>query len=326
MLPVLAGRSYTATIDMLGNAQVYPMQFFFLENSPLFGGLYQIMKVNHSITPNDMSTSAEGIRMRFSPGGGYGAIKPVTLDTFRELGDPSDPVPFSKAERQTLSESSASGGDPTAVVVDEGDNVPVGGYTKEKIEAVVKGKGYAWFDSDKDYELNIVGVRNTAVGTAVTNKFDDYITVSYKEGGEWKFWSWAATTQPGKTHVENPSRADGVAIMKPGQYKDSHIIRKHAGKYEALGQNGSITVYRDNNKNLNYDLNNDTLQVSSNLGINIHHSSYTGKSWNVNKWSAGCQVFQDIKDFNTFMSIARKARALHKNKFTYTLVESGEIS
>ncbi len=105
-LPVLAGRSYTATVDMLGNAQVYPMQFFFLENSPLFGGLYQVMKVHHAITPNDMKTSAEGIRMRFSPGSGYGSIKPITLDTFRDLGALEAPmavgIGFSVEDRKNL--------------------------------------------------------------------------------------------------------------------------------------------------------------------------------------------------------------------------------
>lgn len=101
-LPVLEGRSYNASIDMLGNAQVYPMQFFFLENSPLFGGLYQVMKVKHSITPNDMKTSVDGMRMRFTPGDGYGSIKPVTLDTFKDLGRAADRIPFTKDEVSEL--------------------------------------------------------------------------------------------------------------------------------------------------------------------------------------------------------------------------------
>jgi hypothetical protein len=92
MLPVLAGRSYKATVDMLGNSQCYPMQFFFLENSPLFGGLYQVMKVKHAIDPNNMTTSMEGIRMRFSPGSGYGSIKPITLKTFADLGPSEAPL------------------------------------------------------------------------------------------------------------------------------------------------------------------------------------------------------------------------------------------
>jgi len=90
MLPVLAGRSYTASVDMLGNSQAYPMQFFYLENSPLFGGLYQVMKVKHQIDPNNMTTSLEGIRMRFASDS-YGGIRPITLQTFRDLGEVEAP-------------------------------------------------------------------------------------------------------------------------------------------------------------------------------------------------------------------------------------------
>jgi len=102
-LPVLEGRSYKATIDMIGNAQVYPMQFFFLENSPLFGGLYQVMDVKHSITPNDMKTSVGGMRMRFVDSG-YGSIKPVTLETLEGLGKLEEPVAFSKDEKEKIRE------------------------------------------------------------------------------------------------------------------------------------------------------------------------------------------------------------------------------
>ena len=50
-------------------------------------------------------------------------------------------------------------------------------YTKEQIESAVKSKGYAWFEGAKDYDVNIVGVRNTETGQTVTNVFDDVITV-----------------------------------------------------------------------------------------------------------------------------------------------------
>lgn len=333
MLPVLAGRSYKASVDMLGNAQVYPMQFFFLKNSPLFGGLYQVMKVKHTIDPNNMKTSVEGIRMRFSSDG-YGAVEPITLQTFEALDAPNNPANIKKgfdaADRARLSNPESAPIDGSGAtfdsVVDEGDNVPVGGYNKNKIEAAVKRKGYKWFDKAGDYELNIVGVRNTQTGSAVTNKFDDYITLSYKVNGEWKFWSWPATTQPGDDYMLKPEAKGGTAIVKPGQYINSHVMRLHAGQYEALGQNGPITVYRDNNKNLNYDLDPKSLVTGSGFGINIHRSSPTGTSANVNNWSAGCQVFANIKDFNSFMSICRKSKALFGNKFTYTLIESKDIS
>ena len=41
----------------------------------------------------------------------------------------------------------------------------------------------------------------------------------------------------------------GCAVLKPGQYRGSHKLRLHGGKYLALGQKKPVTVYRDNNRN-----------------------------------------------------------------------------
>ena len=85
--------------------------------------------------------------------------------------------------------------------------------TRELIEETVKDRGYNWFDKG-DYNLNIVGVRNSSTGDEVTNKFDDKITLSYKVEGEWKFYSFDATTDPGRYWVENIMRVEGVACLK----------------------------------------------------------------------------------------------------------------
>ena len=76
---------------------------------------------------------------------------------------------------------------------------------------------------------------------------------------------------------------------------------------------------------MNYDLDPKTIVTGSGFGINIHRSSPTGTSTNVNNWSAGCQVFANINDFNTFMAICTKAKAAHGNNFTYTLIESKDV-
>jgi hypothetical protein len=83
LLPVMEGRSCKTTFEMIGNAQIFPMQYFYLNSIPLFNGLYQTLKVNHSITPNDMTTKAQGIRMRFAPGTS-GGVQPITLESFQK--------------------------------------------------------------------------------------------------------------------------------------------------------------------------------------------------------------------------------------------------
>lgn len=195
-------------------------------------------------------------------------------------------------------------------------------YTREQIEKAVKGKGYAWFEGTKDYDLNIVGVRNSATGNKVTNVFDDKITVSYKLNGEWQFHVWNATTDPGKKGVMEYHNASGVARLVEGQYRGSHSIGLHQGKYKALKQAKPVKVYRDPNRDMTYD---ETKIAEGIFGINIHRSSATGTSTYVENWSEGCQVFSTVTDFDKFMALCEKASAIHGNSFTYTLIESVDL-
>jgi hypothetical protein len=206
------------------------------------------------------------------------------------------------------------------------DNKPVvfkaskaAAFTKEQIETAVKSKGYKWFE-DKDLQLNIVGIRNSSTGLKVTNLFDDWLTLSYKEKGEWKTHVWQATTDPGTKGVMKFGNKAGVARLVPGQYIDCYGIRLHAGKYEAVGQNKPVKVFRDPNKNMRYD--EDKIQEGL-FGINIHKAG-TDSTF-VENWSEGCQVFKKAKDFEEFMTICRKARTANGNKFTYTLIQSNDI-
>ena len=193
-------------------------------------------------------------------------------------------------------------------------------YTREQIETAVKAKGYAWFEGAKDYDVNIVGVRNSATGQVVTNVFDDVITVSFKIDGVWQYKEWANTTDPGTKGVMQYGNKAGVARLVEGQYRGSHTIRLHGGKYEALGQNKPVKVYRDPNKDMKYD---ETKIAEGVFGINIHKAG--ADSTYVENWSEGCQVFKRAKDFEEFMVICRKARDIHGNSFTYTLLESADI-
>ena len=201
-------------------------------------------------------------------------------------------------------------------------------YTREQIQDAVKAKGYKWFTSD-NYDVNIVGVRNADTNNEVTNRFDDHLTISYKnENGEWNFHCFDATTDPGSHWTEKQLlNKNGVAILKEGQYRGSHKIGLHQGKYEALRQKKPLKVYRDGDRDDTYDFIEENVHEGI-YGINFHRATARegGKSVQVDKWSAGCQVIAANDDFKLFMEICRKARDVWGNSFTYTLINSNDIN
>jgi hypothetical protein len=163
-------------------------------------------------------------------------------------------------------------------------------------------------------------VRNSATGNKVTNAFDDMMTVSYKVNGAWTYKQWPCTTDPGTKGVKEFHNAAGVARLVEGQYRGSHALGLHQGKYEALRQVKPVKVYRDANRDMTYD---ETKIQEGIFGINIHKAGVD--STFVENWSEGCQVFKKAADFESFMTIAREAAKIHGASFTYTLIESSDI-
>ena len=197
-------------------------------------------------------------------------------------------------------------------------------YTREQIKATVEAKGYKWFNDDafKSYDVNIVGVRNNAPSVAdkVTNVFDDVLTLSYKLNGVWQFKQWLVTVDPGTKGVREFKNPNGVARLVPGQYRKSHQLGLHQGKYLALKQQNPVKVFRDPNKDAVYDEN----KIQEGIfGINIHKAG-ANSTW-VENWSEGCQVFKRSADFEEFLAICKKAEPIFGNNFTYTLIESKDI-
>ena len=52
-------------------------------------------------------------------------------------------------------------------------------YTRKQVQDTVKDLGYKSFSSG-DYNVNIIGIRNSNTEGRVTNEFDDLMTISYK--------------------------------------------------------------------------------------------------------------------------------------------------
>ena len=181
--------------------------------------------------------------------------------------------------------------------------------TLEQLKATLAAKKYAFFEGG-EYNLNIVGVRNSSTGNKVTNAFDDLLVVVYQVAGAWVIKKYPITTDNG----------GGTARLVCNQYRGSHAIGLHQGKYEALKQCGPVTVYRDFTKDGIYQTDKTETGV---FGINIHKAGVD--SARVDDWSHGCHVFKRVADFNEFMLLAKKAAALHGNRFSYTLIESKDI-
>lgn len=202
------------------------------------------------------------------------------------------------------------------------DNNSADAIVTKMIELFAK-KGYTFFDTGV-YNLNIIGVRSN---NAEPNRFDDLIVVLYRDDQyNWQVFKAAATTDPGRYWLLNPMRVEGTAILVEGQYRGAYSLGLHKGQYTALVQrNNMVKVYRDRNKNNKLDFGEDTIQEGY-FGINIHRASAYNKADDVEKWSAGCQVIQNLDDYDEFINLCSK-QISHTgcNTFTYTLINERDL-
>jgi hypothetical protein len=200
---------------------------------------------------------------------------------------------------------------------------PIKSFTLDQIKSAMIAKGYKWFE-EGDFNLNLIGVRNSDTGDTVTNAFDDTFFIAYRDAGKWKVHNYACTTDPGAHWQQAPMNAGGTASLVPNQYRSTWRIDLHQGLYKALKQFKPVDTYRDKNKDLTYTRLPEDI-TSGIYGINIHRASAKGTSNRVDKWSAGCQVIADSADFANLMYLAHVAEKKYGNSFTYTLLESKNI-
>ena len=234
----------------------------------------------------------------------------------------------SKAASEGYTETNASGGSVGPVVVDETPPISGEKVDYDSIKAAVVSKGYKW--DSREWAINIVGIRNYNSfrdnKIPLSNKFDDIMTISWIENGVKKAEKFACTTDPGKYWLVDSINSAGTAILKEGQYINSHGFGTHKrnGGYPALVQINPVTVWRDRNGDRFYDFVNPQTGI---FGINIHKASTrTSGSTEIDKWSAGCQVVSKPGSLSRILEIANQAtRKIQQNKFTYTLINSRDI-
>ena len=185
-----------------------------------------------------------------------------------------------------------------------------------------ESKKYAYFTKG-NYNLNIIGIR-TNIKKKITNAYDDYLVVIYNTEKGWTRQIYNITTKPGLYYMKSPVNNNGTAILVPMQYRSTWVIGKHKGKYEALCQKKPVFVFRDANRDSAYDIKPETIDNGI-FGINIHRSNETWTRNTVDKYSAGCQVFNDPKQFNSFMRLCKEQAKRYGNSFTYTLLDESEL-
>lgn len=177
--------------------------------------------------------------------------------------------------------------------------------------------GHTVFTRDaRPLNLNLVGIRS---GNREPNRFDDQLAVFWKHDGSWTLKTYRITTDPGLYWLQNPSNTHGTAILKEGQYRGAYQIGKHRDKYKALVQRGPVTVIRDFDRDGRLDMNGGKEQTGL-FGINIHRSNREVESKQVDRWSAGCQVFANPHEFSEFMKLCTQASLEWGNSFTYSLI------
>ena len=179
-------------------------------------------------------------------------------------------------------------------------------------------EGYTVFKTGA-YNLNLIGVRSPQT---TANDFDDTMYCVYRDSSEkWIELSFPITTDPGKYWLLNPGRVSGTAILVSGQYRGTWKLGLHRGKYEALVQTGGkVEVYRDADKDDILEHDPEDIEQGY-FGINIHRASSVRTSSDVDRWSAGCQVFANPNDYRLFIELCKISADIYGDSFSYTLLE-----
>jgi predicted chitinase len=148
LIKLFKTRSYQCSVEALGCMNIQPLMYFDLQNVPFFNGAYLITNVTHQISPNNMSTSFNGLRQSkfITP-----PIEDITTSLDVNLDESFD-VPT--IEFVNLS--------PTDIIYSIGVNDPTGD-----------------FDFNTNFTVtnfNNIGVTNTDITQEVLNSFKEILS------------------------------------------------------------------------------------------------------------------------------------------------------
>ena len=204
-------------------------------------------------------------------------------------------------------------------------NIP---YTTDRIISTLDSKGYRYFKDP--WMLNLVGIRSKVKqqGTVAVDKFIDYMVMWYYDSNGKRIDGKAIiTTTPARSFYVGTAD-DKFNSVIPNQYRDTYQIGPHKGGYTALVEVKPILISRQEITG-KYDF---SKTSTASPGDNIHRASASGTSATIScnngtkGWSAGCQVFSNVNDFNWMMAAAKQQVInTNRNVFDYTLIKEEEI-
>lgn len=122
---VYKNRSYTCSVEMMGNAIIQPTMYFNLRYVPMFSGPYMIMSVNHSIRPGSFFTTFTGIRQPVASlpkiDSYIQSLRTTLLDTLQTIFKQQQDAKTPKLSTNKISQASST----SAVATENKDtNVP----------------------------------------------------------------------------------------------------------------------------------------------------------------------------------------------------------
>lgn len=207
-----------------------------------------------------------------------------------------------------------------------------GAYDITTLRRVAKNLDYALFDKG-NINLNIWGIR---CDVDDTDTFNDLLLVFYKRPGEgvnpnlagkWRYDFYSITTDPSTASLIKPINSRGCAVLVEGQFRSAFKLGKHKGDYDALVQAKPLPLYRIKSFNGNLNKAITECPIKDEIaGINIHRASKWKISRMIGLYSAGCQVFESVRDYeDKFMPLIKAAAEKYGNMFTYTLVNINDF-
>ena len=173
---VFLNRSYSCTVEALGNPMIQPLQYFELENVPMFYGSYLIRDVKHTINPHNMTTTFTGDRIPY-------AVVPIVEDivsTFKVK-------PIQNGDKKSLKSGGSS--------------------TSKKYGSVSKGT------PGKPVDLSIIKPSTETkviLNTLTTNKFE-LVPYKYKVGNK-EVWLNTEYPKQGYSFTKGGREPEGIVL------------------------------------------------------------------------------------------------------------------